>query len=395
MSRMVQMIMFLIVATLILLSVHYYLYLRMVRDTGVPLHLRWIPILVLGVAVLSMPLIMILARGLSPQTAKWVTLGPYYWMAIFFLLFTFLLAGDALRLVWWGLEKVGALPEPWSSPSVSLWTHRIVAGLSLVGAVGLTVYGAVHQALGPDSVRHEVRLKGVHPDLEGFRIVQLSDLHIGPTLGREWLQKVVQQANAERPDVIVITGDLVDGTPEQLGPELAPLAELSAPFGIFFVTGNHEYYSGAPEWIEFLTARGIRVLRNQHVVLQSGSGQLCLAGVNDLQGASMFPEEGSSPAKAIDGCPTGVPTILLAHDPRSVTEAAKAHVDLVLSGHTHGGQFWPWTWMVLLQQANREGFYRHGETQLYVTPGTGYWGPPVRLGTTGEITRFEILADTK
>jgi predicted MPP superfamily phosphohydrolase len=336
---------------------------------------------------------MLAARYLAPQTARWVLAGPYYWMALLFLLFFFLLGGDILRGLYWAGGRTGILPDNWLTPEVRLYLRRGIAIVAGAGAVLLTVYGAIHQAQGPVVATHAPRIKSLSPSMEGFRIVQLSDLHIGPTLGAQWLTSVVRQVNAEKPDLVVITGDLTDGTPDMLGPELEPLFSIQATYGIYAVTGNHEYFSNAPAWVEYLEKHGVRVLRNEHVVIQQDGARLCLAGVNDIQGSTMIPGERSDPFAAVQGCPPGTPVILLCHDPRSAVDAAKANVDLVLAGHTHGGQFWPWTWMVGLQQQHRVGFFQLGQTLLYVNPGTGFWGPPVRVGTTSEITSFHLLPD--
>ncbi len=390
MSRTLQMVLFLAVSTSILVGLHFYMYLRLVRDVGLPPHFRWAATAFLGVALISMPITMMVSRFLSPQVAKWVTLGPYYWMAIFFLICVLLLAGDLIRLVWFGASKGGLMPAWLDTDGAALWLRRGIAACSVLVTAVLVVFGALHQAKGPRTVSHQVVLPKMQPELEGFRLVQLSDLHIGPTLDGAWLQNVVDQANQQNPDVVLITGDLVDGTPALLGPQIQPLLALKARFGVFFVTGNHEYYSGAPEWIEFLGKMGIRVLRNQNVTLQVGAASLCIAGVNDYQAASMIPGETSDPAAAVQGCPKDVPIVMMGHDPRTLNGAQQAGVDLLLAGHTHGGQLWPWTWLVRLQQKHRVGFFQVGRTQLYVSPGTGYWGPPLRIGTTSEVTLLQL-----
>lgn len=392
MTRTMSMLLFLLVATLILLGLHFYMYMRLVKDPMLPPFLRTMGTALLAIALMSMPTTMIIARYLSPNYSKWVTLGPYYWMAAFFLICVFLVAGDLLRLMWAGLGRLEVLPESWRSVDSWLWMKRGIAGLAVSIAGCLVVYGSVHQGRGPQVLHHTVVLRHAQPGLSGLRIVQLSDLHVGPTLGRKWLSDVVARVNEQKPDVVLITGDLVDGLPDKLGPEIQPLKDLTATYGTYFVTGNHEYYSGAPEWITFIEAMGIRVLKNQSVTLQVGAAQLCLAGVNDFQAAGMIPGDVSDPEKAVHGCPPGIPIILMAHDPRSVTKAANAGVSLVLAGHTHGGQLWPWTWAVLLQQKHRQGFYQVGETSLYVSAGTGYWGPPLRIGTQSEISVFDVAA---
>jgi predicted MPP superfamily phosphohydrolase len=212
-------------------------------------------------------------------------------------------------------------------------------------------------------------------------------VHVGPTLGREFIEELVARTNAENPDIVAITGDLVDGSVEQLREHVAPLAKLRAKHGVYFVTGNHEYYSGVDEWIGELGRIGVKVLRNERVSLADG---LDLAGVDDHSAKQMRDDHGPDLGRALAGRDTSRALVLLAHQPRAIHEAAKHGVDLQLSGHTHGGQIWPWNFMVRLQQPYVAGLVKHGDTQLYVSSGTGYWGPPMRLGTTPEITKIVL-----
>ena len=226
--------------------------------------------------------------------------------------------------------------------------------------------------------------------MHGTSIVQISDVHIGPTLGKEFLATVVAQVNGLSPDIIAITGDLVDGSVAQLRDHVAPLAELRATYGVFFVTGNHEYYSGAQEWIEELARLGIRVLRNEHVAVGPEGHTIDLAGVDDWTSAGHEVGHGHDLPGALAGRDQSREVVLLAHQPRSATEAAAHGVGLQLSGHTHGGQIMPWNFLVRLQQPFVAGLYRLKDTWVYVSRGTGYWGPPMRVGSPPEITRIEL-----
>lgn len=236
----------------------------------------------------------------------------------------------------------------------------------------------------------DVPLPGLAPQLEGFRIVQITDIHVGPTIKQEYLQAIVDRVNALEPDVVAITGDLVDGSVAELAHHVAPLARLAARHGVFFVTGNHEYYSGVHGWVHELQRLGIRVLHNEHVVLQHGGASLVLAGVPDYTGHHFDPAHRSDPAAALQGAPDGAPRVLLAHQPRSAPAAAQAGFDLQLSGHTHGGQFLPWTFFVPLQQPYTAGLHQLGRLWIYVSRGTGYWGPPKRLGAPSEIAELRL-----
>jgi predicted MPP superfamily phosphohydrolase len=238
-----------------------------------------------------------------------------------------------------------------------------------------------------------VPIAGLPPALHGFTVVQLSDLHVGPTIGRRFVQKVVDGANALAPDLVVITGDIVDGQVAELSERVAPLAQLRARHGAFGVTGNHEYYSGAPAWVDAFERLGLRMLMNAHVVVEHDGARLVLAGVTDYAAQHFDRGQRSDPPRSLEGAPADAPKLLLAHQPRSAPAAAAAGFDLQLSGHTHGGQFLPWNWFVPLQQPYTAGLHRHAGSKLwvYISRGTGYWGPPKRLGAPSEITRLRLV----
>jgi predicted MPP superfamily phosphohydrolase len=230
------------------------------------------------------------------------------------------------------------------------------------------------------------------PRLVGLRIVQISDIHVGPTIKRARIARMVSEIDALDADIVAITGDLVDGSVASLREHTAPIADLRARHGVFFVTGNHEYYAGAEEWIAELRRLGLTVLLNEHRVLERGGAPFVVAGVTDYSAGRMVPAHASDPHRAAAGAPTGVFKLLLAHQPRSAFAAAEAGFDLQLSGHTHGGQFVPWNLFVPLQQPFTHSLSTMGRLQVYTSRGTGYWGPPVRLGASSEITRLTLAA---
>ena len=219
--------------------------------------------------------------------------------------------------------------------------------------------------------------------------MQLTDVHVGPTIGREFVASVVREANALAPDMVVITGDLVDGTVEQLRELVEPLRDLRAPDGVFFVTGNHEYYSGADAWIAHLTTLGIRVLRNERVRIRDAFD---LAGVDDARSRGLAPGHGEDVPRALAGRDPSRAVVLLAHQPRTLKEAVAAEVDLQLSGHVHGGQMVPFNWLARLDQPVVAGLHLIEKTWVYVSTGTGYWGPPMRVGSGAELTRIELVS---
>jgi predicted MPP superfamily phosphohydrolase len=250
---------------------------------------------------------------------------------------------------------------------------------------------ALRRALARVEVKEvAVRLLRLSPAHHGTTIVQLTDLHVGPTIGRAFIEDIVRRTNDLRPDLVAITGDLVDGSVERLRHAVEPLRDLRARYGVFFVTGNHEYFSGAAPWIAELRRLGIRVLRNERVSVGGDAG-FDVAGIDD-HSAGRLGEAPSDLDQALAGRDPARAVVLLAHQPRAIFEAARLGVDLQLSGHTHGGQIWPFTYLVKLQQPYIAGLHQHGDTQIYVSPGTGYWGPPMRLGTRAEITRVTLQA---
>ncbi|MEW6703734.1 MAG: metallophosphoesterase [Pseudomonadota bacterium] len=256
-----------------------------------------------------------------------------------------------------------------------------------------TLWGWINARRRPGVRNVEVPIQGLPAALEGFTVVQITDLHVGVTIRRRFVQRVVDTANALQPDVIAVTGDSVDGRVDELREHIAPMGQLVARHGVFAVTGNHEYYSGAGPWIAEFQRLGMRVLLNEHVVLQHDGAALVLAGVTDFSGGYFDPAHRSDPSRALHGAPESAqPRVLLAHQPRSADAAERAGADLQISGHTHGGQFLPWRWFVPLQQPYTAGRHRHGAMWIYISRGTGYWGPPKRLGAPSEITRLRLVA---
>ena len=285
-------------------------------------------------------------------------------------------------------------------PAVLLVSRGEAATLESASAIAVPLLAALGTIIGfiaarrrPRVVDVAVPLHDLPPALEGFTIAQISDIHIGPTIKRDFLRGIVDIVNSLDADLVAITGDLVDGSVEQLAAHVEPLSLLRARHGTYFVTGNHEYYSGAAAWIAELRRLGVHVLLNEHVVLQARGASLLLAGVTDYSAQSFDPSQRSDPQAALAGAPADVrPRVLLAHQPRSAPAAADAGFDLQLSGHTHGGQFWPWNLFVRLQQPFTAGLDRLGDLWVYTSRGSGYWGPPQRLGVPSEVARVRLVA---
>ncbi|MEO8525965.1 MAG: metallophosphoesterase [Caldimonas sp.] len=278
---------------------------------------------------------------------------------------------------------------PGSVPMVdlALFSARAVA---LIAAL-VTLLGFINARRTAAVVRVDVPVVDLPPALDGFRIAQISDVHVGPTIKRPYVEAVVDAVNRLDADLVAVTGDLVDGSVSDLAEHVAPLAGLRSREGTFFVTGNHEYYSGAAAWVGELRRLGITVLMNEHVVLRRGDAAIVLAGVTDFSAGHFDRAQASDPARALAGSPPGALRLLLAHQPRSAEAAEAAGFDLQLSGHTHGGQFLPWNFLVRLQQPFTAGLKRWRKMWVYTSRGTGYWGPPKRFGAPSEITLLRLV----
>ena len=374
---------------------HYYFWRRMVKDHGfTPLCERLGTIAVIGLFFL-LPISRILAKHFSVQQLFPLLWPAYLWLGVLMLFFFFFLFTDSLKVLSYALsyalrrlltgkQKTEKQPDPgrrrFLARSIAFSASVIVPGASAFG---------VKKCLDPPAVtRLPVIISGLPPGFQGFSIVQITDIHIGALSMRSELAEIVTIVNSLQPDLIAVTGDLVDGDAEELADELAPLAELRAQHGVFFVTGNHEYYSGVEKWLPAIEQLGITVLNNTRTEIRRGKDSLFLAGVTDYNAGRFGEKYAPDYNRALGGIDKKRTIILLAHQPRAVEEAALYGVDLMLSGHMHGGQIWPFNYLTPLQQPYIKGFYRHKETLLYVNQGTGYWGPPMRIGTYKEISEF-------
>jgi predicted MPP superfamily phosphohydrolase len=364
-------------------SIHFYLWSRLVRDAGWPM--GWARALTLGLTLLALAVPVTLLsmrwwpRALNAPLA-WIV---YTWLGFLLYLFLFTVGAEIVRS---GASVLGALPrDPDRRQILARGVATAVAGTSALVGLG----GVVNVLRGFDVRRVRVPIARLPPHASGYVIVQLTDMHVGPTIGRDFVERVVQEANALAPDMVVITGDLVDGTVQQLRDLVAPLRALRAPDGVFFVTGNHEYYSGADAWIEEISKLGIRVLRNERVPVRD---VFDLAGVDDARAHGLLPGHGQDVPRALAGRDPSRAVVLLAHQPRALADAVAHDVDLQLSGHVHGGQMVPFNWLARLDQPLVAGLHRVEKTWVYVSTGTGYWGPPMRVGPGAEVTRIELVA---
>ncbi|MYS05588.1 metallophosphoesterase [Streptomyces sp. SID6041] len=410
----------LIVVLAVLAAVHWYVWRRLVRDVTTPGSL---PRRLGTVAVVALPLLSVAAlasaRAGAPFVLQQVVAWPgFLWLALLLYMTLALLVGEAVRPLLRRLldrraqataphavapapapvavpdiapavpdEPDDTTPQPPANVSRRLFVSRVVGGTAAaaaVGTVGLGTYGVLR---GPRVKRVTVPLARIPRAAHGYRIAVVSDIHLGPILGRAHTQRIVDTINSTQPDLIAVVGDLVDGTVENLGPAAEPLAQLRARHGSFFVTGNHEYFSGADAWVDHVRELGLRPLRNERVEIAAGFD---LAGVDDIAGES----EGQGPdfGRALGDRDRARAAVLLAHQPVVVHDAVRHGVDLQLSGHTHGGQLWPGNYLAELANPTVAGLERYGDTQLFVSRGAGAWGPPVRVGAPSDITLVELAS---
>lgn len=373
MKRLLQP--FVLAVTAILLAAYAYLAWRLAGQTGarialaVPFFLIWIvPVYYWGADRED--------QGMVDQVVHQASYLSMAWLS-FALVLT--LARDALLVLTLQFPRVHSLVSEAGVPVV-------IAGSFVALAVG-----ALAAFRGPQVKQVDVAIDGLHPDLEGFRIAQISDLHVGRTIGARYVRNVVALAKTLAPDLIALTGDMVDGPVERLAPHVAPLGELARDGRAFFVLGNHDCYSGAQAWSAHFEALGMRVLLNAHAVVAKGAARVLVGGVLDPAVAMTQPGAGPRPDLAAEGAGPAAFRLLLAHNPRIAPLAERAGFDLQLSGHTHAGQFFPWTLAVRLVHAPHvAGLSREGRMWVYVSAGTGTWGPPVRLGSTLELTLLRL-----
>ncbi len=343
----------------------------------------------LGAGALALVFLLILAgfsmrRAVGRQWGDMVAWAGFLALGLFSWLFVLTVLRDVI-LSCWALWAVATDIVP---PTELLWVSAaVVPVLALLACV----WGLFNARRRARVKRVDVPLTDLPEALHGFSIVQISDIHVGPTIKRGYVDAIVEKVNALLPDLVAITGDIVDGSVLELADHTRPLGQLRAAYGVYAVTGNHEYYSGAGQWVDELRRLGLRVLLNEHVVLDVGASRLAVAGVTDFGAAAFDALQASDPGRALAGAPDDAVKLLLAHQPRSVYAAESEGYHLQLSGHTHGGQFLPWNFLVRLQQPFTAGLHRYGRMLVYVSRGTGYWGPPMRLGASSEITHIRLV----
>jgi predicted MPP superfamily phosphohydrolase len=377
MRRRLPVLIVLFLFTAIVIAAHDYVLRRLVLEPALASPWRELAtalVVLAGISIFANP---IGGRMFGPAVGRALGWPAYLWLGTVFYLLIGLWTSDVVLLVL-GASGVEAA--------------RVRAAVVCAAALATAAAGAWSALRTPAVKRVELAIEGWPRALAGYRIVQISDIHVGSLIRRSFVKRLVARCNALQPDVLAITGDLVDGSVRHYGAELAPFAELRARDGVYFVTGNHDHYSGAEPWVQRVQELGIDVLRNRRVALGSDGARIELAGVDDVSSRRLDARGGYDLRAALDGWDRSTPLVLLSHHPSTFDDARARGVHLQLSGHTHGGQLWPFSWMVRLQTRYVAGVYRSGGSQLYVSRGTGFWGPPMRVLAPAEITEL-VLSD--
>lgn len=364
--------------------------------------LAWVLLIVLAILPPLTIALEVLGREKWSDKLAWVS---YVSIGFLSFLFTLLVIRDVAWLITGAVQKLLAffgganeLKAATDDPPDPGRRNMLIQtmNLGIIGAAaGLTAYGVFEARRRPAIKEIDISIKDLPEALNGFRIVQITDIHAGLTIKRDYIETIVGMVNELRADVIAFTGDMADGSVAHLRNDVEPFSRMKSKYGTYFVTGNHEYYSGVEQWVEEAGRLGMKVLLNSHEVLKIGDSNILFAGVTDLSGGGFLESHISSPAASIANAPRCDVRILLAHQPKSVHEASPLGFDLQISGHTHGGQFFPWNFAAALAQPYISGLHDHKGTWIYVSIGTGYWGPPVRLGTRSEITVFTLVRDVR
>jgi len=396
----VQFILFFLIVLAILGLGYAYVAWRLIRRSSFPQKWKnafWVILCFLFcMPMLSFILTVNRVEGFWLTATAWV---GYVSLGFFSMVFTLVLARDAVLFLAGLTEKIigifdkaSPLPQRIDEGRRQFLSESV--NLGLIGAAGvLTSYGIYEARRRPAIKEVSIPLKNLPQPLEGYRIVQITDIHTGLTVHKPFVDIIAEEVDGLNPDVIALTGDLADGSVPYLRDDVSPLAQLKARDGKYFVTGNHEYYSGAEAWVEEAERLGYTVLLNSHKVIQREKSRLLLAGVADVTAEQFIKSHASNPHAAVAGAPSCDVRVLLAHQPKSIYAALPLKFDLQISGHTHGGQFFPWNVLAAVGQPYVYGLHKRENTWVYVSKGTGYWGPPVRLGARSEITVIRLTKE--
>ena len=342
-------------------------------------------------SVLPILPIILRSKGVENETVDYFSWAGYISLGFIVLTFLFVITKDIIYFILGLVTKAGfEFTEKPIAPERRDFIQKMLSIAIITTTSTSTAAGLYNARKGATVMKSRVPISNLGKNLNGIKIAQISDLHIGPTIKKGYVEKVVDQVNNLNPDIIAITGDLIDGSVKHLAKHVEPLKDLSSNLGTYFVTGNHEYYSGVDDWLEETDKLGMINLIDSHKIITKKEDSLTLAGVTDYRSSSIKPVHKSDATIAFSGSPNDIPKILLAHQPWSIFNGHRAGADLQLSGHTHGGQFWPFIYAVRMANPYTAGLHDHKGTWIYVNRGTGYWGPPMRLGVDSEITLITL-----
>jgi len=382
--------MFFAVVIVVLLLIHGYVAWRIIPIIGISFFQSIVAYTVIFLFSL-MPLLPILLRmsGSESKIIDRLSLLGYTSLGFFTLSFIIFITKDFIFQLYPLIEGLFHTKQPVDYSKRDFLKKSV--SIAMIGLAGTgTGFGFYSSRKGPTVINQDIFLESLPPGFENFTIAQISDLHVGPTIKRPYVENVFEKIAFQNPDLIVITGDLVDGSVKYLSPELEPFKDMIAPYGTYFVTGNHEYYSGAEPWLDETDKLGMKNLINTNEIISKFGDEIAIAGITDLNAHQINLSHKSDPERALASLPKDITKIVLAHQPNSIHAVHKVGADLQLSGHTHGGQFWPFTYPVKLASTYLAGYYDHFGTKIYVNRGTGYWGPPLRIGVPAEITMISL-----
>lgn len=365
---------FVIVLVLVLLLLHSVPWSLLVMAPAWPAVVTLIGTAVFALMLVAFPLLMM--RGHGKRHNDGLAVIGDSWLGIIWQLFVWSTIGWLISFV----LQVAGVPH--------LVSARWVAAVVGVWTVGILLLGFQRAMRVPPARETDVLIPRLGQGLDGLRLVIIADTHFGPIKRGGWSRRLVERVNELDADVLAHVGDLADGTVAMRHDQVEPLRNARGRLARVYITGNHEYFSGAGEWIRHMTELGWDALHNRHLVISRGGDQLIVAGVDDLTAAgSGEDDQGADLAKALAGSDPALPILLLAHQPKQIKQSIAGGVDLQISGHTHGGQLWPFHYLVMLDQRSLHGLVGFGSrTQLYTSRGSGFWGPPFRVFAPNELS---------
>ena len=382
--------MFFLIALIVLWSIHSYVAFKLISPYDVSFFKS---LIFYGIVFLFslLPILSILLRisGNESKILDKISLLGYTSFGFFILSCILFLTKDFFNQLVLFFGKFFQTFEPVVDSKRDFLKQSLNIGIISI-ASSASLYGFKNARSGPSIIYQDIYLKGLPNNFDKFKIIQISDLHVGPTIKRPYVEGVLNQISHLNPDLIAVTGDLIDGSVKYLRKELEPMKDMIAPYGTFFVTGNHEYYSGVDQWLEETNRLGMKNLINSNEILLKNRDKISIAGVTDYRAHQIKQAHKTDPKKALKNLPKDLIKIVLAHQPSSIFKVNEMGADLQLSGHTHGGQFWPFTYPTKWANPYLEGLHNHKGTQIYVNRGTGYWGPPLRIGVPAEITFIQL-----